>query len=41
MMAGRYENESVRVGNEWKFKRLKFITRFLTRYDEGWTRGHA
>ena len=40
-LAGRYEDEYVRVGNEWKFKRLKFITRFLVRYDEGWARGHA
>jgi hypothetical protein len=40
-LAGRYEDEYVRVGNEWKFKRLKFITRFLARYDEEWARGHA
>ncbi len=37
-LAGRYEDDYVRVGNQWKFKRLKFITRFLARYDKGWAR---
>jgi SnoaL-like protein len=40
-LAGRYEDEYVRVGDEWKFGRLKFIARFLARYDEGWARGQA
>jgi limonene-1,2-epoxide hydrolase len=37
-LAGRYEDEYVRIGGEWKFKRLKFITRFLAPYEEGWTK---
>ena len=38
-LAGRYEDEYVRIGGEWKFKRLKFITRFLASYEEGWAKG--
>ena len=38
-LAGRYEDEYVRIGPEWKFKRLKFITRFLASYEEGWAKG--
>jgi limonene-1,2-epoxide hydrolase len=38
-LAGRYEDEYVRIIREWKFKRLKFITRFLASYEEGWARG--
>ena len=38
-LAGRYEDEYVRIGREWKFKRLKFITRFLASYEEGWAKG--
>lgn len=37
-LAGRYEDDYVRVGNQWKFKRLQFITRFLSPYDKGWAR---
>ncbi|HVA82201.1 MAG TPA: nuclear transport factor 2 family protein [Candidatus Binataceae bacterium] len=37
-LAGRYEDEYVRIGKEWKFKRLKFITAFLTPFNEGWAR---
>lgn len=37
-LAGRYEDDYVRIGGEWKFKRLKFITRFLAPYDEGWAK---
>ena len=35
-LAGRYEDEYVRMGREWKFKRLKFITHFLASYEKGW-----
>src|SRR5262249_16807094 len=35
-LAGRYEEEYVRIGGEWKFKRLKFITHFIASYEEGW-----
>ncbi|MDO8434190.1 MAG: nuclear transport factor 2 family protein [Candidatus Binatus sp.] len=35
-LAGRYEDDYVRVGAEWKFKRLRFITIFLAPYAEGW-----
>jgi len=35
-LAGRYEDEYVRIGGEWKFKRLKFITHFIASYEEGW-----
>jgi limonene-1,2-epoxide hydrolase len=37
-LAGRYEDEYVRIGREWKFKRLKFITHFLASYEEGWAK---
>jgi limonene-1,2-epoxide hydrolase len=37
-LAGRYEDDYVRVGGEWKFKRLRFFTRMLTPYDEGWAK---
>jgi hypothetical protein len=37
-LAGRYEDEYVRVGGEWKFKRLKFITRLLAWYEKGWAK---
>ena len=37
-LAGRYEDEYVRVGREWKFKGLKFITHFLAAYEEGWAK---
>ena len=35
-LAGRYEDDYVRAGDEWKFKRLKFITIFLAPYADGW-----
>ena len=38
-LAGRYEDEYVRIGGEWKFKRLKFITRVLAAYEDGWAKG--
>ena len=38
-LAGRYEDEYVRIGREWKFKRLKFVTRFLASYEDGWAKG--
>jgi hypothetical protein len=34
-LAAMYEDEYVRIGREWKFKRLKFLTRFLASYEEG------
>ena len=37
-LTGRYEDEYVRVGDEWKFKRLKFITIFLAPYADGWAK---
>lgn len=40
-LAGRYEDEYVRVGGEWKFKHLRFITRFLAPYGEGWAKKDA
>jgi len=38
-LAGRYEDQYVRIGREWKFKQLKFITRLLASYQEGWAKG--
>jgi hypothetical protein len=41
-LAGSYEDEYVRIGSDWKFKHLKFITSFLARYEEGWAKNqHA
>ena len=37
-MQGRYENEFVRTGGQWKFSRLKFSFNFLSSFDEGWVR---
>ncbi|HVB79810.1 MAG TPA: nuclear transport factor 2 family protein [Candidatus Binataceae bacterium] len=34
--AGRYEEEYVKVGGEWKFKHLKLISSFWTPYTQGW-----
>jgi limonene-1,2-epoxide hydrolase len=39
-LVGRYEDEYVRIGREWKFRRLKFITHFLASYEEGWAKVH-
>jgi hypothetical protein len=38
-LAGRYEDDYVWIRGDWKFKRMKFITRFLARYEEGWAKG--
>ncbi len=37
-LAGRYEDDYVRVDGEWKFQSLRFFTRMLTPYDEGWAK---
>ncbi len=37
-LAARYEEEYVKVGSEWKFKRLKVFPSFLTPYDQGWVK---
>lgn len=37
-LAATYHDEYVRVGGEWKFKRLTVTPRFLTTYEEGWAR---
>jgi ketosteroid isomerase-like protein len=34
--AARYDEEYVRVGGEWKFRRLRLTSRFWTPYAEGW-----
>jgi hypothetical protein len=36
--AGRYTEEYVRVGGEWKFKNLKVVSSFWTPYEEGWVK---
>lgn len=36
--AGRYEEQYVKVGGEWKFKRLKLISSFWTPYEQGWVK---
>jgi len=33
---GTYDNAYVRVGEQWKFRRLSYRYTFLTPYDEGW-----
>ena len=38
-LAGHYEDDYVRVGQQWKFKRLRFVTHFLAPYAEGWAAG--
>ena|SRR5205823_1154625 len=37
-LAARYEEEYVKVGGEWKFKRLKVHASFLTPFDQGWAK---
>ena len=37
-LAARYEEEYVKVGSEWKFKRLKVFPSFLTPYEQGWVK---
>lgn len=34
----RYEEEYVRVGNEWRFKNLKLIPVFWSPFDQGWVK---
>lgn len=34
--AARYENDLVRVGGQWKFKRVKLISIMWTPFDKGW-----
>jgi hypothetical protein len=36
--SARYEEEYVKVGREWKFKRLKLISWFWSPYDQGWAK---
>jgi ketosteroid isomerase-like protein len=35
-LAARYEEEYVRVGGEWKFRRMNIFPAFYTPYDKGW-----
>jgi hypothetical protein len=35
-LAATYEDEYVRVGGEWRFKRVVLATRFLAPYESGW-----
>lgn len=35
---GRYDNEYVRVGDQWKFSRLHFKYNFLTPFEDGWVK---
>lgn len=35
---GRYEEEYVKVGEEWKRKSIKAIFDYFTRFDEGWAK---
>jgi ketosteroid isomerase-like protein len=37
-LAARYEEEYVKLGGEWKFKRLKGHASFLTPFDQGWAK---
>ena len=37
-IAGRYEDEYVKVGGEWKYKRLRFFPLFSTPFDQGWVK---
>jgi ketosteroid isomerase-like protein len=36
--AARYEEQYVKMGGEWKFKRLKLISSFWTPYEQGWVK---
>ncbi len=35
-IAGRYEDELVRVGEDWRFRSVTIRTRFFTPYASGW-----
>ena len=35
---GRYDEEYVRVGGQWKFRSLKLTSHFWTPFDEGWAK---
>ena len=36
-IAGRYEDDYVKVGGEWKYKRLRFFQYLSTAFDKPWT----
>lgn len=36
--AGRYEEEYVKLGDEWKFKRIKLLSSFWTPLEQGWVK---
>ena len=37
-IAGKYEDEYVKVNGEWKFQHLRAIIRMHARYEEGWSK---
>ncbi len=37
-IAGRYEDNYVKVNGEWKYQHLRAIIRMHARYDEGWAK---
>jgi SnoaL-like domain len=37
--AGRYFEEYVKAGGEWKYKLLRFTPYFITPFDKGWAEG--
>jgi len=37
-IAGRYEDDYIKVDGEWKFQHLRAIIRMHARYDEGWAK---
>jgi len=37
-LASHYEDEYLRVGGRWLFRRLKTTTRFFTPYEDGWAK---
>jgi len=37
-IAGKYEEEYVKVGGEWKFKKVVGKIYYITPYDEGWVK---
>lgn len=36
--AARYEEEYVKVGGAWKFRRLQLLSSFWTPFDQGWVK---